>query len=83
MENQYKTLLFIGNGFDIAFDGKTSYKNFVESKQFRELQINNNQLANFIYEKFDANDKKWVDVEIEIGNYSKKLYCSPKLVPGE
>jgi len=73
MENNFKTLLFIGNGFDLAFDSKTSYKNFVESKQFNELQIKNNHLANFIYEKFETNDKKWVDVEIEIGNYSKKI----------
>ena len=71
--NQKRTVLFIGNGFDLAFDSKTSYKNFVESEQFKELIIDENQLAIFIYKKFETNDKKWVDIEIEIGNYSKKI----------
>lgn len=69
---EVKTILFVGNGFDLALGYKTSYKYFSESEQFRGL-INNNKLAEYIYTKFQTNDCKWVDIEVELANYSNHL----------
>lgn len=63
--------LILGNGFDIANNFKTSYSDFVESDEFQSLLSNGNTLAEHIFSVKQLFN--WVDVEIEIGNYSFSL----------
>lgn len=63
--------VILGNGFDIANNFKTSYNDFVESEEFKTLLQAENALAKHIYNV--KNLYNWVDVEIEIGNYSFNL----------
>jgi|GEM_PF-3326905 hypothetical protein len=44
-ELQYDLVLIIGNGFDLNFGLKTSYSDFLSSKQFKNLIESNNKLA--------------------------------------
>lgn len=64
-----KTLILIGNGFDLSFNMKTSYKDFVMSDAFKRI-MEKSELAIYIYSKLQNNDCKWVDVEMELYNYS-------------
>ena len=63
--------LILGNGFDIANNFKTGYCDFIESDYFKLLLDKNNSLATHIYSVKKLYN--WVDVEIEIGNYSSTL----------
>ena len=63
--------LILGNGFDIANNFKTGYCDFIESDYFKLLLDKNNSLATHIYSVKQLYN--WVDVEIEIGNYSSTL----------
>lgn len=63
--------ILLGNGFDIANNFKTSYNDFVESGEFKNLLDNNNALAKHIYSIKKIYN--WVDVETELGNYSFNL----------
>lgn len=77
----YKTLIVVGNGLDLAHEVKTSYSDFVNSRNFIELINSNNHLASFLLDK--KNIQNWIDLEMELYNYSigltennKKLqYC--------
>jgi hypothetical protein len=63
--------IILGNGFDIAYGFKTKYNDFINSEHFKNLLSQGNNLAKFIY---DVNSiQNWVDVEVEIGNYSYKM----------
>lgn len=66
--NNYDTVIFIGNGFDIACGYKTSYSDFVNSDYGKRLMRENNYIFQHIKEQYEL--KNWVDVEVEIGNYS-------------
>lgn len=72
--NTVETVIFIGNGFDIACGYKTSYADFINST-FGEELIKSNYTYNILYEhikrKYDA--ARWVDIEVEIGNYSNDI----------
>ena len=68
------TGIILGNGFDIAYNYKTSYSHFVDSEQFIELLKKGNSLAKYIKEV--KNLQNWVDVEIEIGNFSYNMQQS-------
>lgn len=68
---KYNKAFIIGNGFDKANRFPTSYGDFVESKDFKNLLSHDNHLAKYIRDKH--NEAKWVDIEIEIGNYSFDL----------
>ena len=63
------TMILLGNGFDIALGAKTKYSDFAQSEQFQIL-LTDNELAQYIWKKFELQDKKWVDVELELANYS-------------
>jgi hypothetical protein len=65
------TALILGNGFDIANNFPTRYSDFIKSSYFQELLNSNNQLASHI--KSVYNLYNWVDVEVELGNYSFDL----------
>lgn len=63
--------IILGNGFDVAYGYKTRYSEFINSVHFKNLLSQGNKLAKFIY---DVNSiQNWVDVEVEIGNYSYKM----------
>lgn len=63
-------LLIIGNGFDIDLGLNTGYKDFVNSEYFKSC-LHKNALFNYIYSSFEDNDKKWIDVENVLLEYSK------------
>lgn len=67
----YSTVIFLGNGYDVASGYKTKYSDFFKDDLFKELCKKDNRLAQFIDE---ANQKKgadnWSDLEEELFNYS-------------
>lgn len=63
--------IILGNGFDIANNFKTRYGDFVKSQTFNELLSSNNSLAKHISGVYNLFN--WVDVELELGNYSFEL----------
>lgn len=69
-----KVVLVIGNGFDLHFGLKTSYKNFMQSVNFQELIYNKNSLAIYLKNESERNEsnnfQNWIDVENELKNYS-------------
>lgn len=72
-EYVYEDAYILGNGFDIALGYPTRFADYCNSKLFTDLVDNNNQLAIHIQHAFGINNFKWVDVEIEIGKYSKSI----------
>ena len=70
-----KVVIVIGNGFDLDLNLKTSYKNFMTSKTFKDYRKDSHllpidsysrlNLFDFLKERFDGNDKRWIDIEIE------------------
>jgi|GEM_PF-3649694 hypothetical protein len=71
MSDKSKTTLFIGNGYDVAYGFKTSYTDFLSSKNF-DYQVNSgNKLCAFIKEQQKKGD--WVDIEICLYDYSKTI----------
>lgn len=71
MSNIIDTLFLIGNGFDIANNYKTRYSDFISSPYFKSL-LNTNELSKIIKGKQDI--QKWVNLELELANYSNLLY---------
>ncbi len=69
--HQLDTILLIGNGFDIACNYATRYKDFIEGKRFCSLVDDGNDLCTYIQNV--ANIQKWVDLETELYNYSIKV----------
>ena len=63
-------MILLGNGFDIALGAKTKYSDFAQSEQFQIL-LTDNKLAQYIWKKFEMQDKKWVDVELELARRLK------------
>lgn len=64
-------ILIIGNGFDLNLGLKTSYKDFLESEEFRTLVTKENNMALYFKEKQELNN--WVDIEREITNFSNSF----------
>lgn len=63
--------IILGNGFDLAYGYKSSYSDFIASGLFSEQISQGNSLAKYI---LNVNSiQKWVDVEVEIGNYSYNM----------
>jgi hypothetical protein len=70
IEYEYDVVLLIGNGFDLNYGLKTGYCDFIKSKNFTDLLIdNNNELATHL--KSRHNIENWIDIENELKNYSK------------
>lgn len=69
MEAKIPALLIVGNGFDLNLNLKTSYKDFLDSGEFRSKlsRENKNNLFEYLHQKHQI--EKWVDVEKELGNY--------------
>lgn len=64
-------IIIIGNGFDLNLGLKTSYKNFLESDNFKALIEENNSFAKYLKHKNNLNN--WVDIEQEIPEYSMAM----------
>jgi Bacteriophage abortive infection AbiH len=71
MNNSYKPkhIVIIGNGFDLSLGFKTSYKDFLESIEFKELIALKNNIAIHL-DKVHA-IQNWVDVENELSSLSR------------
>ena len=64
-QNSYKdTCLIIGNGFDLNLGLPTSYGNFVESEQFKDMVTRGNKLAIHLKSKYEL--QNWIDIENEL-----------------
>ena len=77
----YNQAFILGNGFDIAYSLPTRYSDFILHLDFKNLLTNDNKLAEFILNKYE--NAKWVDIEIAIGEYSKKIedaYIGPSFI---
>lgn len=65
-----KTLVILGNGFDLNIGLRTSYRHFIESEEFKSLLCNgNNYIIKTILSKFNLYN--WVDIEEELKQIAK------------
>ena len=80
-----KLLVIIGNGFDLDLELKTSYKDFMLSQIFenyREKSITETtsygqlNLFDYLQDKFDGNDRNWIDIEMELRDFARKVDLS-------
>ncbi len=80
-----KLLAIIGNGFDLDLGLKTSYKDFMLSQIFDDYrekshlettQYGHLNLFDYLQDRFDGNDKQWIDVEIELREFAKNVDLS-------
>ena len=69
IRQDYSHIAIIGNGFDLNLGLKTSYSDFVNSKEFKSILNAENYLANYLEGKHNL--QKWIDVENELKLYSK------------
>lgn len=72
-----KNVFIIGNGFDLSLGLPTSYTDFIKSDIFKK-HLDNSELFKHFYEKI--NIEKWVDIEAELVNISKKGNNNPKFL---
>lgn len=70
-KNELKTLLFIGNGFDVACDYATKYIEFVNDDKFKKLLQEGSDLCEYIERVKEK--RNWVDLETELFNYSLSI----------
>jgi len=56
-------VVIIGNGFDLNLGRKTSYKDFIQSDQFKELIQSKNSLCIDLNNQLQ--ERNWVDIEME------------------
>ena len=69
-----RTLLILGNGFDVAFNLKTRYRDFYESPEFQQLLQQQNNIANAIkIETSQGKYQTWGDFECGLWEYVKKF----------
>lgn len=78
----YKTLLIIGNGFDLDLNLNTSYANFLNSSFFKNnetktfskyaLELSNSDINIFSYLRFKTEINGWIDVENELANLASR-----------
>lgn len=80
-----RLLIIIGNGFDLDLELKTSYKDFMLSPIFDTYRVISHHeatsygklnLFDYLQDRFDGNDKKWIDVEIELREFAKNVDLS-------
>jgi len=67
----FDAIVIIGNGFDLSLGLKTSYTDFVKSKEFKLLLENENLLAKHLDGIHTL--ENWIDIENELKNYSKRF----------
>lgn len=75
----YKTVLIVGNGFDLSLKYPTSYSDFMESQYFTNLVSKNNIcLAQYLNYK-RKNNGNWIDIEKELSVYADILKSEPSI----
>ena len=62
------TLFILGNGFDLGLGFKTSYGDFMKSKEFLDFR-ESTYLGEYLYKEQNKN-KTWIDIEKELSKYS-------------
>lgn len=63
-------VIFIGNGFDINLGMKTRYSDFY--KYYKSVKSQSN-LINNLKEEISSNLSTWSDLELALGEYTKKI----------
>lgn len=67
-----KTVVILGNGFDLDLGLKTSYRDFVMSQQCKKLRHGNrNNLLSMILDKFYL--QNWIDLEEELKELAQRF----------
>lgn len=66
---KFENVIIIGNGFDLNQHLPTSYSNFINSTEFKQLLSTKNYFAEHLYRKHDL--QNWIDVENELTLYSQ------------
>mgnify|MGYP001447301389 CR=1 FL=1 len=64
---KFDAVLIIGNGFDLNFNLKTGYTDFIKSNDFRQI-VDKNGLCMHLHQKHNLH--KWIDIEKELGAFS-------------
>lgn len=65
-------VIIIGSGFDLNLGLRTSYTDFINSLQFKELVEAGNSLAVYLKNKSDM--QNWIDIENELKIYSGTVF---------
>ncbi len=64
------TLFILGNGFDLGLGLKTSYSDYINSKEFQLLTKSSSECSSLAKWLYDQNNKNaWFDLETSIGDY--------------
>lgn len=69
--DDFKSILIVGNGFDLNLGYNTSYSHYLDSPYFKDL-LSDNLLAIYLYKCLK--ESKWVDIEKELYKYSIGLF---------
>lgn len=64
-----KTLLIVGNGFDLSMGFKTSYGDFMKSSFFPKFD---STLCSYLRKQFQEN-MGWIDIENELSEFSNVI----------
>lgn len=82
-------IVILGNGFDLDLNLKTSYKNFMDSNVFKGfLNLSHKQspyypgcnLFDYLVESYEGHDKRWIDIEEELKDFSLHFLPFPKSI---
>ena len=68
----YRTVLIIGNGFDLNLRLETGYTHFIKSTYFNTLVESGNKLCKYLKDKQEL--QNWIDIENELKTYSRDIY---------
>lgn len=69
--DDFKSVLIVGNGFDLNIGYRTSYSHYLDSPYFKDL-LSDNLLAQYLDKCL--RESKWVDIEKELYKYSIGLF---------
>ncbi len=72
-DDSMNVVYFIGNGFDLNLNLKTSYQDFLEF--YKKVKNDSPKIFEFKRE-IDENYLDWVDLEVNLGKYTEKLGSS-------
>lgn len=73
-----KTVIILGNGFDLSLNLSTGYNHFIESKEFENLRDNySNTLAHDIHTRYNSTRDRWIDLELLLIDIACSPSCNP------
>lgn len=70
IQMEEKTLLIVGNGFDLSMGFKTSYGDFMKSSFFPNEETST--LCSYLHKQYEEN-MGWIDIENELSEFSRVL----------